>query len=80
MNLMTPAPPSMSGSAADDVKALRDWCAKLHTQLRYTLNMLDDGNIISLSADKITSLTTDKIIGLDELIQSVTTEQTTASE
>lgn len=41
MILHTPAPPELTGNAAADVAALREWCCILNRQLRYVTAGLD---------------------------------------
>ncbi|MDD6763041.1 MAG: hypothetical protein PUD92_05340 [Clostridiales bacterium] len=42
MILQIPAPPELTGNAAEDVAALREWCCTLNRQLRYIIAAHDD--------------------------------------
>lgn len=47
-------PPQITGSSAADAAALSEWCGGLLTQLKKIIINLEDSNIISVSADKLT--------------------------
>lgn len=54
MNLQYSMPPQITGSSAADAAALSEWCGGLLTQLKKIIINLEDSNIISVSADKLT--------------------------
>lgn len=54
MNLQYSMPPQITGSAAEDTAALSTWCGGLLSRLKKAIMSIEDGNILSVSADKLT--------------------------
>ena len=53
MNITIPAPPEITGNNTEDLKALSTWCTKLFMQLKRIIYTIDDTNIASVDASKV---------------------------
>lgn len=54
MNIQYSMPPQLSGRASEDAAALNTWCGGLLTHLKKVALNIEDSNILSISADKLT--------------------------
>lgn len=54
MNITITAPPSLTGSGAEDAARLNEWCKTLYLKLRQLLYTLDGENITGLDPAKLT--------------------------
>ena len=55
MPMLNRTPPEMSGYIKHDTLTLRQWCEQLVKSLGSILNRIENKQIVSVSADKITS-------------------------
>lgn len=53
--MLNRTPPEMSGYTKNDIQILRQWCEQLVKRLGAMLRCIENKQIISVSADKITS-------------------------
>lgn len=84
MNLQYSMPPQLTGESAADSAALSEWCGGLLTQLKKIIVNIEDSNIISVSADKLTGggislsdteLTSGSLVINDSSISFVSTDE-----
>lgn len=74
MNVNSRMPPDITGDTEMDVKRLNNWCGVLLNKLKNTLSNIEDNNIKSVSADKISggsiNINASNIIGANTRISS----------
>lgn len=74
MNVNSRMPPDITGDTEMDIKKLNNWCGILLNKLKNTLSNIEDSNIKSVSADKISggsiNINASNIIGANTRISS----------